>query len=51
MIDEEIEKMKKKIKKEIEKHIEIDESDIPVHERYVKEEDVKQIKKKKRKDL
>ena len=51
MIDEEIEKLKKKIKKEAEKHMEIDESDIPVHERYVKEEDIKKIKKKKNKDL
>ncbi len=47
MIDEEIEKLKKKIKK----HMEIDDSDIPVHERYVKEEDIKKIKKKKNKDL
>jgi len=51
MVEEEIEKLKKKIKKEAEKHMEIDESDIPVHEKYVKEEDIKQIKKKKEKNL
>ncbi|MBW2980155.1 hypothetical protein KY360_01915 [Candidatus Woesearchaeota archaeon] len=51
MIKEEIEKLRKKIKKKAEEGVEIDESDIPVHEKYVKEEDIKQIKKKKNKDL
>ena len=51
MIEEEANKLKKKIKKELEENMEIDDSDIPVHERYVKEEDIKQIKKKKNKDL
>lgn len=50
-MDEEIEKLKKKIKKKAEEGIEIDDSDIPVHERYVKEEDIKKIKKNKNKDL
>ena len=45
---EEIEKLRKKIKKQFEDKFEIDEnSDIPVHERYVKEEDIKTLKKKK----
>ena len=43
---EEIEKIRKKIKKEIEENIEIDDSDIPVHEKYVKEEHIKKIKKR-----
>ncbi len=33
---------------EAEKNIEIDESDIPVHEKLVKEEKIKEIKKNKR---
>ncbi len=33
---EDINKIRKKIQKEAEKHIEIDESDIPVHEKLVK---------------
>lgn len=44
---EEIEKIKKKIQKEAEENIEIDESDIPVHEKFVKEEHIKKIKKNK----
>ncbi len=45
---EEEDKLRKKIKKEAEKNIEMDDSDIPVHERLVREEDIKQLKKKKR---
>ncbi len=44
---EEIEKIKNKLKREAEKNIEIDESDIPVHEKFVKPEHIKKIKKKK----
>jgi hypothetical protein len=43
----EIEKIRKKLKKESEKNIEIDDSDIPVHEKFVREEHIKRIKKKK----
>ena len=44
---DEIEKLKKKIRKEAEENLELDEeSDIPVHERYVKEEQIKKIKRK-----
>ena len=44
---DEIEKIRKRIKKEAEESFEMDEnSDIPVHERYVKEENIKRIKKK-----
>jgi len=44
---DEIEKLKKKIRKEVEENLELDEeSDIPVHERYVKEEQIKRIKRK-----
>lgn len=45
---EEIEKIKKKLKREAEKNMEIDNSDIPVHEKRVKEEKIKEIKKNKR---
>jgi hypothetical protein len=45
---DEIDKLRKKVKKQFENTFEVDEnSDIPVHERYVKEEDFKKIKKKK----
>ena len=45
---EEMENMKKRLKKQAEDMFEIDEnSDIPIHERYVKEEDIKRIKRKK----
>ncbi len=44
---EDINKIRKKIKEEAEKNIEIDESDIPVHEKFVKEEHIKKIKRKK----
>ncbi len=43
---EEIENIKKKIRKEIEQNIDIDESDIPVHEKFVKEEDIKKLRKR-----
>ncbi len=42
---EEIENLRKKLKKQS-VTFEIDESDIPVHERRVKEEDIKTLKKK-----
>jgi|TARA_B100002003_G_C13785912_1_gene388897 hypothetical protein len=45
---EEIDKLRKKIKKEAEKNIEVDDSDIPIHEKHVKEEHIKQLKKNKR---
>jgi hypothetical protein len=45
---EEIEKLRKKLKKQFENTYEVDEnSDIPVHERRVKEEDIKSMKKRK----
>ena len=42
---EEIDKIRKKIREEAEKNIEMDDSDIPVHERFVKEDEIKKIKK------
>ena len=42
----EIDKIRKKIREEAEKNIEMDDSDIPVHERFVKEDDIKKIKKR-----
>ncbi len=39
--------IKKKLKKEVEKNVEIDEgSDLPVHERFTKQEDFPTIKEK-----
>lgn len=46
---EEIDKIKKRIKKRAEENIEIDSSDIPVHEKRVTEEHIKEIKRAKRK--
>lgn len=43
---EDINKIRRKIKEQAEKHIEIDESDIPVHEKFTKEEHIKKIKRK-----
>ena len=43
---ENIEKIKKKLKEKFEESVEMDGSDIPVHERFVKEEDIKRLKKK-----
>jgi len=43
---EEIDKIRKKIREEAEKNIEMDDSDIPVHERFVKEDEIKKIKKR-----
>jgi len=43
---EEIDKLRKKIKQQAEKNIEIDESDIPIHEKFVKEEHIKKAKRK-----
>lgn len=43
------EKIRKRIKKQFEESFEVDEdSDIPVHEKYAKEEDIKTLKKKKK---
>jgi len=39
-------KIRKKLKKKFEESFELDDSDIPVHERFVKEEDIKKLKKK-----
>ncbi|MBW2989437.1 hypothetical protein KY358_03905 [Candidatus Woesearchaeota archaeon] len=47
---EKIKAIKKKIKEEAEKSIELDSSDIPVHERLTKEENIREIKKPKKKD-
>lgn len=45
---DELEKIKNKLKKKFEKNAEIDEgSDLPVHEKFTKEEDILKIKKKK----
>jgi len=45
-MDNEIDKLRKKIKKSFD--IEVDESDIPVHEKRVKDEDIRMLKKRKR---
>lgn len=44
---EESDKLKRKIREEAEKNMEIDDSDIPIHEKFVKEEHITSIKKKK----
>ncbi len=44
---EDIERIKKRIKEQAEKNIELDDSDIPIHERQVKEEQIKELKRKK----
>jgi len=46
---DEIEKLKKRLKKKAEELFEIEDSDIVVHERYVKEEDLQKLGKKKKK--
>ncbi len=43
-----MEDIRKKIKKEVDNQIEIDDSDIPVHERFVEEKHIKKLKKKNR---
>ncbi len=48
---EEIDKIKKRIKEQAEKNINIDDSDIPIHEKRVKEEHIKQLKKNKRNSI
>jgi len=48
---EEIEKIREKLKEEAKKKIEIDESDIPVHEKFVKEGHIKELKKNKKKTI
>lgn len=46
-----IDEWRKKIKKEIEKTFEIDEgSDLPIHERYTKEEDILTMKEKQKQE-
>lgn len=47
----EIEKIKKKIKQEAEKNIEIDDSDIPIHEKFTKGEHIKELRKNKKKPI
>lgn len=43
---DELEKIRKRIRKESEELFEVDEnSDIPIHERYVKEKNIKKIRK------
>ncbi len=48
---EEVDKLKKRIKRQAENNIEIDESDIPIHEKLVREEHIKELKKHKRKTI
>jgi len=40
-----------KIREQAEKNIELDDSDIPIHEKFVKEKHIKQLKKSKRKTI
>ena len=44
----EIERIRRKIKEQIEKGIEIDDSDIPVHERFVNGEEINKLRKQRR---
>ena len=44
---EEAEKLRKKIKKQFEDTFEVNDSDIPVHERRVKDEHIRSLKRKK----
>jgi len=45
-MEDEINQLRKKIKKQAEELFEVDEnSDIPIHEPYVKEKDIKKIRK------
>lgn len=45
----ELDKFRKKLKREFEEHIEIDEgSDLPIHEKFTKENHIKKIKDIKR---
>ena len=44
-MEEDIFGIRKKLRKEAEENIEADDSDIPVHERYVKEKNIKKIRK------
>ena len=43
---DEIEKIKRKIRQELEENMDIDDSDIPVHEKFVREEHIKKLKKR-----
>ena len=42
MDDLEIDKLRKRIKRQAEKNIDIDDSDIPIHEKLVREEHIKE---------
>lgn len=44
---EEIEKIRKKLREQSEGNLDIDDSDIPIHEKFVKEEHISTLKKKK----
>ncbi len=48
-MEEEIDKIKKRIKKQFEGTVEIDSSDIPIHERYAGEETLQELRKKRKK--
>ncbi len=48
---EEIDKIREKLKEESKKKIEIDDSDIPVHEKFTKEEHIKELRKNKKKTI
>ena len=43
-----MDKIKKKLRKQFEKTFEVDESDIPVHDRLVKDEHIRTLKKRKK---
>ncbi|MBW2974544.1 hypothetical protein KY366_02400 [Candidatus Woesearchaeota archaeon] len=43
---EETGRIRKKIREQAEKNMEIDNSDIPVHEKFAKEEHIKKLKKR-----
>jgi len=42
-MEEEIEKIRKKLRREAEESFEIDDSDIPVHEKRVKDKKIRQV--------
>ena len=49
-MDDLFKKLRKKLRKEYENIFEVDEkSDLPIHERYTKEEDTQQMRQEKRK--
>jgi hypothetical protein len=45
---DDLNKIRKKIREEIDRNLEADDSDIPVHERFVSEQEIKDIRKNKR---